>query len=741
DELLPENGFNVARALVGSEGTCAMVLQADLRLVDSPPARSLLVLGYPDLAAGGDCVPQILAHGPIGLEGIDDRLVSNSRKKSLNLGGIERLPPGGGWLLVEFGGQTRDEANQRARHLMDELSPDAHGPSMKLFEDAREAASVWAVRESALGATARAPGEKEGWEGWEDSAVPPERVGPYLRDLRSLYERYGYVGSMYGHLGDGCVHTRMDFDLRTSEGIAKFRAFVEDAADLVVRYGGSISGEHGDGQARAELLPKMFGEELVQAFREFKAIWDPEGKMNPGKLVDPYPLDHDLRLSRYRPAAVLTHFQFPQDEGAFAEALLRCVGVGKCRKLDSGVMCPSYMATREERHSTRGRARLLFEMMQGETLADRWHNEDVKAALDLCLSCKACRTECPVQVDMATYKAEFLAHYYEGRRRPLTAYAFGWIAMWARLASHTPSLANFLTQTPVVRDVVKRVVGIAPQRQLPALASESFKTWFRVRPAPSPPGDRDGVRGKVLLWPDTFTNYFEPNVARAAAAVLEAAGFEVLVPIEDLCCGRPGYESGMLETSKRLLRQTMDALRPHIAAGTPIVGLEPSCVAVFRDELTNLFAGDPEAARLSHQVFTLAEFLQARASGFELPRLRARLLIQAHCQQRSVMGIGAEGQLLERLGVEYEVLDSGCCGMAGAFGYERGVRCDVSTVLAERVLFPAVRAAPEETLIVADGFSCREQIIQGTGRRALHLAEVLHRALDGEEGEQAPRPR
>ncbi len=724
DELLPENGFNVARALVGSEGTCATVLEASLLLVDSPPARTLLVLGYSDLATGGDHVPEILAHGPIGLEGMDDRLVSNSRKKSLNLGGIERLPPGGGWLLVEFGGQTRGEANQQALRLMEELRRGQAAPSMGLFENAREAASVWAVRESGLGATARAPGEKEAWEGWEDSAVPPDRVGAYLRDLKALYGRYDYVGAMYGHLGDGCIHTRIDFDFRSAPGIAKFRSFVEDAADLVVSYGGSISGEHGDGQARAELLPKMFGEELVQAFREFKTIWDPDGKMNPGKLVDPYPLDRNLRLSSYLPPQPLTHFQFPQDEGGFPEAILRCVGVGKCRKLDGGVMCPSYMATHEEMHSTRGRSRLLFEMMQGETLTEGWKDETVKSALDLCLSCKACRSECPVQVDMATYRAEFMAHYYEGKRRPLAAYAFGWIAMWARLASFAPGIANFFTQTPLIRDIVKRIVGVAAQRQLPAFASESFKKWF---------GHRGHIlaqeREKVLLWPDTFNNYFEPDTAKAAVHVLEAAGFEVVLPHRDLCCGRPLYEYGMLDAAKLLLRQTLDALRPYIADGTPIVGLEPSCVAVFRDELPNLFAGDVEARRLSQQVFTLGEFLRDRAPDFELPELRTRALIQAHCQHRAVMGTGGDEQILQRLGVDYELLDSGCCGMAGAFGYEQGAKYDVSTTLAERVLLPAVRAAHEDTLIIADGFSCREQIRQGTGRHALHLAEVISRAL------------
>ncbi|MSQ24127.1 MAG: FAD-binding oxidoreductase [Chloroflexi bacterium] len=729
DELLPESGFNVARALVGSEGTCVTVLQANLHLVDSPPGRALLVLGYPDIASGGDRVPQILAHHPIGLEGIDDRLVSNSRKKRLNVAGIERLPPGGGWLLVEFGGDTIGAAAAQAHRLMDELRAGSTPPAMRLFENAQEAHSLWAVRESALGANAHAPGEPDAWEGWEDSAVPPDRVGGYLRDLKALYDRYGYTGALYGHLGDGCIHTRINFDLRSTAGVAKFRAFIEDAADLVVGYGGSISGEHGDGQARAELLPKMFGPELIQAFREFKSIWDPQGRMNPGRVVDPLPLDQDLRLLGYHPYEVRTQFQYPDDHRDFSEALLRCVGVGKCRKLDAGVMCPSYMATGEEMHSTRGRARLLFEMLNGGTLQQGWRSEPVKEALDLCLSCKACKTECPVQVDMATYRAEFLSHYYEGHRRPLAAYLFGWIGLWAKLASRAPTLANFFSQTPFFADPIKRAVGIAPERPLPRLAPQHFTAWFRHFRSGlgSTPGGP--ARPQVLLWPDTFNNYFRPHTAEAATDVLEAAGFAVTLPSRQLCCGRPVYEYGMIETGRRLLGQTLTALEPQIAAATPIVILEPSCLAVFRDELPNLFPDDARAIQLRQQVFSLAEFLEQKAPSFEVPALPGTALLHGHCHQRAMGGIGPDERLLQRMGLDCQVPDSGCCGLAGAFGYEAGAHYDVSMRLGERVLFPAVQVADPDTLIVADGFSCRDQILHGSGRPALHLAEVVQMAL------------
>ncbi len=730
DELLPEKGFNVARALVGTEGTCVTVLEATTRLVYSPPARSLLVLGYPDAFSAGDHVMEVLAHGPVGLEGIDSRLVGYMRKKKLHPQDIELLPEGGGWLLVEFGGESKEESDERARRLMDELKRQDHAPTMKLFDDPAQEHMVWEIRESGLGATAFVPGELDAWPGWEDAAVPPEKVGAYLRDFRKLLDNYHYVCALYGHFGQGCIHCRISFDLKTAEGIRHYRSFMSEAADLVVSYGGSLSGEHGDGQSRAEFLPKMFGEELIGAFREFKTIWDPDWQMNPGKVVNPHRIDEDLRLGAdYEPPQPKTYFQFPEDSGSFARAALRCVGVGKCRRMGGGTMCPSFMVTREEEDTTRGRAHALFEMLQGDPIRGGWRDQHVKETLDLCLSCKGCKRDCPVNVDMATYKAEFLSHYYAGRLRPRSAYAMGLIAIWARLASAMPGIANAVTQAPGLRALAKVIGGIAPERDLPAFAGETFKAWFRKRGLPQ------GQRPGVILWPDTFNNYFHPETAQAAVEVLEAAGFQIKVPQQALCCGRPLYDYGMLETAKRWLRQIIETLRPEIEAGTPIVGLEPSCVAVFRDELVNLFPNDEDAKRLSQQTFLFSEFLEKQANGYQLPQLRRKALVHGHCHQKAVIGMSNDEQVLKKLGLDFEVLDSGCCGMAGSFGFEPGDHYAVSAKAGERVLLPAVRDAAKDTLIIADGFSCRTQIEQGTDRQALHLAQIIQMAMrDGSQG-------
>jgi FAD/FMN-containing dehydrogenase/Fe-S oxidoreductase len=723
DQLLPENGFNVARALVGTEGTCVTILEATTRLVSSPPVRTLLVLGYPDAYRAADHVTEILAYGPIGLEGFDARLVSNIRKKHLQAENTLLLPDGGGWLLVEFGGESGSEANAQALKLMEVLQQSSDPPTMQLLSKKEEAARIWAVREAALGATVFVPGEPLGWEGWEDAAVPPAKLGGYLRDLQKLMNRYNYVSALYGHFGQGCVHTRINFDLTSQDGIRAFRAFMEEAADLVVSYGGSISGEHGDGQSRGELLPKMYGEELVQAFREFKAIWDPRGKMNPGKVIDPYRLDENLRLgTTYNPPRLKTHFQFPDDAGNFATATLRCVGVGKCRRTEGGTMCPSYMVTREEAHSTRGRTHMLFEMLQGEVIHDGWRDQQVKESLDLCLACKGCKSDCPVNVDMATYKAEFLSHYYAGRLRPRSSYAMGLIYWWARIASRMPGLANFFAQTPLLRNIARWVAGVAPQRRLPVFAARTFKHWFQQRSI------RNEDHPQVLLWPDTFTNYFHPEVAKAAVDVLEDAGYQVIIPQATLCCGRPLYDHGMLTTAKRLLRQILNALKPQISAGIPLVGLEPSCVAVFRDELLNLFPNDENARRLSKQTFLLSEFLTQKVPNYQPPRLERKALVQGHCHHKALAGMGSEMEMLRKLGLDFTVPEAGCCGMAGAFGFEKE-HYDLSMQCGERALLPAVRASANETLIIANGFSCQEQIAQGTARQPLHLAQVIQLAL------------
>jgi Fe-S oxidoreductase len=522
------------------------------------------------------------------------------------------------------------------------------------------------------------------------------------------------------------VHCSIDFDLYTASGIARWKEFLNEAAHLVTSFRGSLSGEHGDGQARGSLLPIMFGDDLVQAFREFKSAWDPRGKMNPGKVVDAYPVDENLRWgTEYHPWEPETHFAFTSDNGSFAHAANRCVGTGKCRKHNAGTMCPSYMATRDEMHSTRGRSRLLFEMLEGNPLREGWRDETVKEALDLCLACKGCRAECPVNVDMATYKAEFLSHYYAGRRRPLGAYTFGLMYWWARAAAHAPRIANFVTQTRGLRSIVKRIGNIAPERSVPKFATRTFRHSFARRPS------RDRNAPEVMLWPDTWNNHFHPETALAAVDVLEAAGFRVSIPRVSLCCGRPLYDFGMLHLARKLLLQILNALRHEIRAGTCIVGLEPSCVSVFRDELTNLIPNDDDAKRLSKQTYLLSEFLVQKAPHFAVPPLRGKGIVHGHCHHKSVLGFGDEETLIAKTGLDFTILDSGCCGMAGAFGFEKGMHYDVSIACGERVLLPRVRAAEEGTIILADGFSCREQIRQTTGQRALHIAEVVKMALDG----------
>jgi FAD/FMN-containing dehydrogenase/Fe-S oxidoreductase len=719
DDLLPERGFDVAAALTGTEGTCAIVLEATVELLHSPPHRSLLVLGYENEYAAADHVLEVLDAKPLGCEGVDAVLLEDMKSVGIHKEHLSMLPDGHGFLLVEFGGDTKDEADDKAHRLMADLKKGRGAPAgMKLYDDQEQQEHVWKVREAGLGATAFIPGKPDTYEGWEDSAVPPERLSRYLRDIRKLARKYGYESALYGHYGNGCVHARWNFDLASEPGIRAFRSFLDEAAELVVSHGGSISGEHGDGQSKAELLPVMFGTELVAGFREFKSIWDPDWKLNPGKVVDPYPITSNLRLGAgYRPPRVKTHFAFADDHGSFAHATTRCVGIGNCRRTGGGVMCPSFMVTREEKHTTRGRARTLWEILNGDEL-DGFRSEEAREALDLCLSCKGCTNDCPVSVDMPTLKAEFLSHHYKGRLRPRAAYLFGLIDQHARIASHLPRLANLIAQT----SSFKRAAGIHPKRRVPPFAAQTLKGWFARRSPPAGGGRR------VIFWADTFTNYLEPDVGIAAVETLEDAGFHVVIPSGHLCCGRPLYDYGMLGLAESYLRKVLDRLRDDIRAGTPIVGAEPSCIAVFKDELVKLWPDDEDAQRLSKQAYHFSEFMAAHAPDWQPPPLRRKVLLHGHCHHKATGGTKPEKTLLERMGAEVEELDAGCCGMAGGWGYESG-HYDVSIACAERVLLPKLREAPADTLIVTDGFSCRSQIEQSdTGRRAVHLAQVLELA-------------
>ncbi|MFF4394173.1 FAD-binding and (Fe-S)-binding domain-containing protein [Streptomyces sp. NPDC001480] len=735
DSLLPENGFDVARALVGSEGTLVTVLRAELDLVPVPPYKSLLVLGYDDICAAADDVSHLLEHcSPSQLEALDGRMAQLMREEGAYLDSLDVLPEGDSWLMVQYAGDSQDDVDEQAHALLRAIGRDEKDANVAFSDNPDREEKMLKAREAGLGVTARPPDDRETWEGWEDSAVPPERLGDYLRDLKTLFEEFDYDHpSLYGHFGQGCVHTRIPFGLKTADGVRDFRRFLERAADLVASYGGSLSGEHGDGQSRGELLTRMFGERLVTAFGELKTLFDPRDRMNPGKVVRPNPVDGQLRLGPgWRPATPDTHFGYPEDENSFTRAVMRCVGIGNCRGHSGGVMCPSYRATKEEEHSTRGRARLLFEMLDGHAdsaVKDGWRSTEVHDALDLCLACKGCKSDCPTGVDMATLKAEFLAHHYEGRTRPAAHYSMGWLPLWARLSRIAPSLVNSALHAPGLARLGKRLAGVDGARPAPVFAEQSFVEWWRQRGTEEPdPADPR----TVVLWPDTFSTYFHPSIAMSAVRVLEDAGFRVAVPDKPVCCGLTWISTGQLTVAKKVLGRTLDVLHPYLEAGTPVIGLEPSCTAVFRSDAPELMPADQDVCRLAGQVRTFAEQLVHHApDDWRPPRLARQATVQTHCHQHAIMKFDADRELMRRAHLEADVLDEGCCGLAGNFGFERGHH-EVSMAVAEQGVLPAVRAAAPGSLLLADGFSCRTQIEQGdTGRRALHLAEVLALAMDG----------
>jgi FAD/FMN-containing dehydrogenase/Fe-S oxidoreductase len=711
EHLLPENGFDVAKALVGSEGTCVTVLEATVALAELPKHRVLAVLGFASDIAAADAVPSILPWSPLTVEGVDAELVA------LLPGRVSDLPPGGAWLFVELAGEDPAEAAERARALAASLELTGSA----VLGDPVAQRKLWRIREEGAGLATRLAGGAEAWPGWEDAAVPPERLGAYLREFKELMRAHGRKSVVYGHYGEGCLHLRLDFDLLSQPGIAGFRRFLEEAADLVAAHGGSLSGEHGDGQARSELLSRMYSPEMLEVFGRFKAIFDPAGRMNPGIIVAPRKVDADLRV---RPAPLsledVTVLGYPEDRGSFGQALRRCVGVGKCRNTSGGgVMCPSYRATREEQHSTRGRAHLLAEMINGEVITDGWRSAEVHDALDLCLSCKGCLSDCPVDVDMATYKAEFLHQHYRRRLRPASHYSMGWLPLWLRASALAPRLANAVGRSKLA-GLVKRLGGIAPERALPEFARTPF-----TRARPDLRRRASGER-KVVLWPDSFNNYLTPSVLDAACEVLTAAGYDVVLPDRGVCCGLTWVSTGQLGVARQVLRRTLDVLGPYLEQGHEVAGLEPSCTALFRSDLPALLPGDPRAELLAARTFTFAELLERAPVPFAA--LDVDAVTQVHCHQHAVLGFTADESAMAAAGVRNTTLDSGCCGLAGNFGFERG-HYAVSKAVAEDRMLPAIRAAAPETIVVSDGFSCRTQIEQESGRRAVHLAELLRRAL------------
>jgi FAD/FMN-containing dehydrogenase/Fe-S oxidoreductase len=715
EHLLPENGADLARFLAGTEGTLGMLLGATVTLVPSPKAVALAVLGYPGMPEAADATPGLLPHRPVAVEGMDARLVGVFRDRR-GAAAVPELPRGRAWLFAETAGGTEAEARAAAARLIADAG--CLDASVVTGGPAR---ALWRIREDGAGLGGRTPAGAPAWPGWEDAAVPPPHLGGYLRDFGALMVEHGLDGLIYGHFGDGCVHVRIDFPFSAAPG--RYREFAVAAAQLVGSYGGSMSGEHGDGRARGELLPYMYSPEAIETIAAVKAIFDPGNVFNPGVLVDPAPLDADLRVPQARPMRSGLGFAYPRDGGDLSTAVHRCVGVGKCRAdttASTGVMCPSYLATRDEKDSTRGRARVLQELANG-TLVKGFGSAEVAESLDLCLSCKGCSSDCPAGVDMATYKAEVLYQRYRHRPRPPAHYSLGWLPRWARLASRVPGPANAALRNGALSGLAKRLGGIDASRPLPEFAAETFREWFA--------GHEPAAGEPVLLWVDTFTDHFTPEVGRAAVRVLEAAGYSVQITGKPACCGLTWISTGQLDGARRQLRRALRALDPAVRLGTPIVGLEPSCTAVLRGEITELLPGDPRAAQVRAATRTLAELLTETGTWSPPDLAGVRAVAQPHCHHHAVMGWHADASLLAGAGAEVSAV-GGCCGLAGNFGVERGHH-EVSAAVAETALLPAVRGAPPGAVVLADGFSCRTQLDQLGHVRGVHLAELLASRLEG----------
>ncbi len=728
DQLLPENGFNIARALVGVEGTCVTVLQAETILVKNPTHRVLVVLGYEEIYYAADSVPQLLPLNPIAMEGLDDGIIDGLKVRGMKLADIAELPAGNAWLMIEFGALSTEEATAFAQKAVD-IAPDLPGrPSVRLVTDSGLMNRIWTIRETGASATSLGldPNEPDPVVGWEDAAVEPEHLGKYLREFKSLVSSYGYKTNLYGHFGDGCIHSRITFDLKSRDGVDNWRAFLDEAAHLVVRYGGSLSGEHGDGQAKGEYLRIMYSDEIMNAFADFKSIWDPLNKMNPGKLIHAMPVDANLRLGPdYQRREIPSQFTYDARLGdkGLARETERCIGMGKCRSLDGGTMCPSFRATREEKYSTRGRARLFFELLKGEVIEDAWQNEEVKDSLDLCLSCKGCKTDCPTNVNIARYKTEFLSRYYSEKRRPVMDAMIGRIGEWLPHATKLSPVLNYAMGNPLVR-TAGAYFGLARQAKFPKIASKSFRSTATAKRILQNEGIRAG--NDVLLWVDSFNNGFTPKVLEAGVTVLEALGFTVKLMKRHVCCGRPYYDVGMIDEAKSNLEQILTQLEPVLEDGLPVIVLEPSCLSVFRDEMPGLFPNDKRAKQLEKSIMTLSEFIKSRA--LELPSINEDVRIHGHCHQKSCGGMGGEQGVLEKLGGKGQVIAAGCCGVAGAYAYHSKT-APIAKIIGENEFKPHIDKIPQEAAVVADGFSCRGQIRNVSGREAMHLAEYLAKIL------------
>ncbi|AHH22329.1 putative oxidoreductase [Nocardia nova SH22a] len=706
--LTPEHGSSIAKAFVGSEGTCGLLLDASVDLVPVPKATVLVVLGYPDMPTAADDVRAVLAERPIAVEGLDARLVDVVRAHG---GSVPELPAGGAWLFVEFAGDTVEFARESAASMVRACG----AVDSRIVTDTGIAARLWRIRADGAGLAGRTPEGAPAWPGWEDAAVPPEHLGAYLRDFDALMRAHRVDGLLYGHIGDGCIHVRLDLPI--ADAPQRFREFLCDATDLVVRYGGSASGEHGDGRARSELLSRMYSPAALRIFAEFKGLFDPEDLLNPGVLVRPQPVDAQLRLAGLRPVPDAGGFAFAAD-GDIGTAAHRCVGVGKCRadtRATGGFMCPSYLATADEKDSTRGRARVLQEVVRG---ALDWRDDAVAESLDLCLSCRACASDCPAGVDMATYKSETLYRAYRHRVRPIDHYVLGQLPRWLAAGTAMPRIVNALTGNDRMRALGMRWAGMDPRRPAPRLAARSFRRqWARRAPEKHPD------RSAAMLWIDSFTDAFAPEIGWAAVELIESTGYRVRIPDRRVCCGLTWISTGQLDGARKRLRAGLGALEEQVRDGGPVIGLEPSCTAVLRSDLTELLPGDPRSAPTAGAVRTLAEFLEEQTAWSPADRSGESVVVQPHCHQHAVTGFAADLRLLRRTGADITEI-SGCCGLAGNFGMQSG-HYDISVAVAEAGLLPALRAAEPGSGLLADGFSCRTQAEQLGGHRGRHLAEFL----------------
>ncbi|MFQ6228423.1 FAD-binding and (Fe-S)-binding domain-containing protein [Nocardia sp. NPDC002869] len=710
--LLPERGGSVAGSFVGAEGTCGVLLEAELELVPIPAATLLVVLGYPDLATAADDIAAVVSVAPVAVEGIDARLIEVVRAHGRR---VPDLPRGTGWLFVELAGENAAAAHAAARRLCGA----AGALDSRIIEDPGAAAALWRIRADGAGLAGRTRDGEPAWPGWEDAAVPPARLGAYLRDFDELTREHKVDGLLYGHIGDGCIHVRLDLPIAAAP--ERFRAFLTDAAHLVVGHGGSLSGEHGDGRARSELLEIMYSPEVRAVFAGYKALFDPANFLNPGVLVQPRPLDADLRLAGLPPLPRAGGFAFAGDAGDLATAVHRCVGVGKCRadtRGTGGFMCPSYLATADEKDTTRGRARVLQEVVRGEL---DWAAPAVAESLDLCLSCRACGTDCPAGVDMATYKSETLHRRYRGRLRPRDHYTLGRLPRWLGGATRVPWLVNALAGAGPLRRLGMRAAGMDPRREVPELAPRSFRRIWRREAAKQRVAEPDAT--PVMLWVDTFTNAFDPDIAVAAVRLLNSLGYRVVVPRRQVCCGLTWISTGQLDGARARLRATLDALDDHVRAGGAVIGLEPSCIAALRADLPELLPEDPRSRPVAAAVRTLAEFLTAQPD-WRPPRYPGRsLVVQPHCHHHSVLGFDADRRIFAQMGVNVTEI-AGCCGLAGNFGMQKG-HYEISLTVAGNGILPALENAEPDAVVVADGFSCRTQAAQLTGRRGRHLAQIL----------------